>query len=74
MIFECCAKIWERKFIMTKPREKKNHFAGGLGLLAATAYLCVRGLKQVDTRLKGRETKRSPAPRPSKKDPKAPGR
>lgn len=29
-----------------------NHFAGGLGLLAAAAYLCVRGLKQVEKRLR----------------------
>ena len=30
----------------------KNHFAGGAGLLAVTAYLCVKGLKKVEQRLK----------------------
>lgn len=37
---------------MPKPSNKKNHFAGGLGILAAAAYLCLQGLKQVDQRLK----------------------
>lgn len=30
---------------------RDNHFAGGLGLLAAAVYLCVRGLKKVERRL-----------------------
>ncbi len=33
-------------------RNDKKEFAGGLGILAAAVYLCVKGLKQVDARLR----------------------
>ena len=36
----------------TVERKKKEGFAGGLGLLAAAAYLCYRGLKRVDAKLR----------------------
>ena len=31
---------------------RDNHFAGGLGLLAVAAYLCVQGLKKAEKRLR----------------------
>lgn len=36
---------------------RDNHFAGGLGLLAAAAYLCVKGLKEVDGHLRKKAEK-----------------
>lgn len=33
-------------------RDSRQEVAGGLGLLAAAAYLCVKGLRQVDKRLR----------------------
>lgn len=33
-------------------RNDKKDFAGGLGLLAAAVYLCMKGLKKVDRRLR----------------------
>ena len=40
---------------MAERHGRDNHFAGGLGLLAAAAYLCVKGLKRVEERLQKRE-------------------
>ncbi len=37
---------------MSRQSGKKNFFAAGLGILAAAACLCLKGLKQVDQRLK----------------------
>jgi hypothetical protein len=40
--------------------QKKDSYAGGLAILAAAGYLCLKGLKQVDARLKKQaEQKRS---------------
>lgn len=36
---------------MAKTNGKKD-LAGGLGILAAAVYLCVKGLKKVDERLR----------------------
>nr|WP_325251833.1 hypothetical protein [uncultured Oscillibacter sp.] len=36
---------------------RDDHFAGGLGLLAAAVYLCVKGLKQVEEHLRKRQKK-----------------
>lgn len=36
---------------------RDDHFAGGLGLLAAAVYLCVKGLKKVEERLRKRAEK-----------------
>lgn len=36
---------------MAKKGDRKD-LAGGLGILAAAAYLCVKGLKKVDKRLR----------------------
>ena len=33
-------------------RNDKKDFAGGQGLLAAAVYLCMKGLKKVDRRLR----------------------
>lgn len=33
-------------------RNDKKDFAGGLGILAAAVYLCLKGLKKVDERLR----------------------
>ena len=43
---------------MDRRNGRKDHFAGGIGLLAAAAYLCVRELRKVEERLKKREGKR----------------
>jgi hypothetical protein len=32
--------------------KKKDSYAGGLAILAAVGYLCLKGLKQVDAHLK----------------------
>lgn len=40
---------------MAERNGRDNHFAGGLGLLAAAVYLCVKGLKRVEERLHKRE-------------------
>lgn len=42
---------------MTK--NKKDSLTGGLGLLAAAVYLCLKGLKRVDAHLKKEAEKRS---------------
>lgn len=34
---------------------KRDSFAGGAALLSAMAYLCLKGLKKVEERLKRRE-------------------
>lgn len=36
---------------------RDDHFAGGLGLLAAAVYLCVKGLKEVEARLRKKSEK-----------------
>lgn len=36
---------------------RDNHYAGGLGLLVAAAYLCVKGLKKVEERLRKKSEK-----------------
>ena len=38
---------------------KRDHFAGGIGLLAAAVYLCLQGLKEVEKRLE-RKKKNNP--------------
>lgn len=42
---------------MADPNRRDDHFAGGLGLLAATVYLCVKGLKKVEERLRKKQEK-----------------
>nr|WP_326127646.1 hypothetical protein [uncultured Oscillibacter sp.] len=42
---------------MADRNRRDDHFAGGLGLLAAAVYLCVRGLKKVEERLQKRQKK-----------------
>lgn len=37
---------------MAENRGKKEHYAGGVGLLVATACLCYKALKRVEARLK----------------------
>lgn len=37
---------------MAENRGKKEHYAGGVGLLVATACLCYKALKRVEVRLK----------------------
>ena len=37
---------------MEKRPEQKDHFAAGISLLAAAAYLCLKGLRKVEERLK----------------------
>ena len=44
---------------MEKNSEKQNHFGAGLALLAAAACLCVKGLGQVEDRLKEKTEKKS---------------
>ena len=44
---------------MEKNSEKQNHFGAGLALLAAAACLCVKGLGQVEDRLKRKTEKKS---------------
>ena len=39
---------------MASQSERGNHFAGGLGLLAAATILCVKGLRRVEKRLRKR--------------------
>lgn len=36
-------------------RNSRKELAGGLGILAAAAYLCIKGLKSVDRRLRQRK-------------------
>ena len=36
---------------------RDDHFAGGLGLLAAAAYLCVKGLKKVEAHMRKQSKK-----------------
>lgn len=43
---------------MAKNTEKREGFAGGLGILVAAAYLCIKGLKQVDAHLKEKAEKK----------------
>ena len=42
---------------MAKNTGKKEGFAGGLGILAAAAYLCVKGLKRVDAHMREKAKK-----------------
>lgn len=42
---------------MANQNRRDDHFAGGLGLLAAAVYLCVKGLKKVEDRLQKRQKK-----------------
>lgn len=42
---------------MTDRNSGKDHFAGGLGLLAVAVYLCVKGLKTVEEQLRKRTEK-----------------
>lgn len=42
---------------MADRNRRDDHFAGGLGLLAAAAYLCVKGLKKVEERLRKKSQK-----------------
>lgn len=42
---------------MANRSERDNHFAGGLGLLAAAAVLCVKGLKRVEEHLQKKAEK-----------------
>lgn len=42
---------------MAERNGRGNHFAGGLGLLAAAAYLCIKGLKKTEERLRKRQKK-----------------
>lgn len=42
---------------MADRSRRDDHFAGGLGLLAAAVYLCVRGLKKVEKQLQKRQKK-----------------
>ncbi len=37
---------------MPKKTERKDSFAGGLGILLTVGYVCIRALKQVDAHLK----------------------
>lgn len=37
---------------------KKQDFLGGIGILAAAAYLCYKGLKRVDARLRKKTEKK----------------
>ena len=38
--------------------KKKENWAGGVGILAAAVYLCVKGLRQVDARIRERSGKK----------------
>lgn len=42
---------------MANRNRRDDHYAGGLGLLAAAVYLCVKGLKQVEERLQKKQKK-----------------
>lgn len=42
---------------MADRNRRDDHFAGGLGLLAAAVYLCVKGLKEVEERLRKKSEK-----------------
>ena len=44
---------------MEKNTGRQNHFGTGLALLAAAACLCVKGLRQVEDRLKEKTEKKS---------------
>ena len=43
---------------MEKKDGRKDGLAGGLGILAAAAYLCYQGLKRVDARLREKTGKK----------------
>lgn len=38
-------------------RDSKKEITGGLAILAAAAYLCLKGLKKMDARLKKKSEK-----------------
>nr|WP_325300070.1 hypothetical protein [uncultured Dysosmobacter sp.] len=40
-------------------KDNKQNVAGGLGILAAAVYLCLKGLKKADARLKQKSEKKS---------------
>ena len=39
-------------------KKQKDSLAGGLGILAAAMYLCLKGLKKVDAHLKKKAEKK----------------
>lgn len=41
-----------------KRSEKRDSLAGGLGILAAAAYLCIQGLKKVDAHIRKKTEKK----------------
>ena len=43
---------------MAENRGKKENYAGGVGLLVATACVCYKVLKRVEVRLKEKEEKK----------------
>ena len=43
---------------MADNRGKKEHYAGGVGLLVATACFCYKALKRVEARLKEKAEKK----------------
>ena len=42
---------------MADRNRRGDHFAGGLRLLAAAAYLCVKGLKKVEAHMRKQSKK-----------------
>nr|WP_325185614.1 hypothetical protein [uncultured Oscillibacter sp.] len=42
---------------MANQNRRDDHFAGGLGLLAAAVFLCVKGLKKVEEQLRKKQKK-----------------
>lgn len=42
---------------MAKNTGRKEGYAGGIGILLTAAYLCIKGLKQVDAHLKEKKKK-----------------
>lgn len=42
---------------MANRNKDQNGLAGGLGILAVAAYLCMKGLKKIDAHLKEKERK-----------------
>ena len=40
---------------MNTNKNRKDHVAAGLGILAAVSLLCLKGMKKVDTKLKARK-------------------
>lgn len=40
---------------MSSNNGRKDNIAGGLGLLAVVSYLCLKGMKKVDAKLKAKK-------------------